>query len=200
MARSRPSPECVRITYQPSVGSGLKRAAAHVRLGSKCEELSVSKSGPLYPLGGPQRDMPPLRRWANNQTWPFYSITSLAPASSEAGTSRPSASAALRFRLLDRQIGGLGALEDFSRVMANQAKGRSEAGSIADQPAGSGKFTPRIDRRNGTARCQRDELLAPAAQERIRADDERASMQLNKGGKGGVCPAQIRLRPPAESK
>jgi len=33
MARSRPSPECVRITYQPSVGSGLKRAAAHVRQG-----------------------------------------------------------------------------------------------------------------------------------------------------------------------
>jgi hypothetical protein len=103
-------------------------------------------------------------------------------------------------RLLDRQIGGLGALEDFSRVMADQAKGRSEAGSIADQPAGSGKFTPRIDRRNGTARCQRHELLAPAAQERIRADDQRASMQLDKGGEGGVCPAQIRLRPPAESK
>jgi hypothetical protein len=28
-------------------------------------------------------------------------------------------------RLLDRQIGGLGALEDLSRVMADQAKGRS---------------------------------------------------------------------------
>src|SRR4051794_2277118 len=36
-------------------------------------------------------------------------------------------------RLLDRQIGGLGALENLSRVSAEQAKGRSEACSIADQ-------------------------------------------------------------------
>src|ERR1700733_13828083 len=36
-------------------------------------------------------------------------------------------------RLLDRQIGGLGALEDLSRVMTDQAKGKSEAWSIADQ-------------------------------------------------------------------
>src|SRR5438270_7576002 len=82
-------------------------------------------------------------------------------------------------RVLDRQIGGLGALEDLSRVSADQAKGRSEACSIADQAAGSGEFTPRIDRRNGMARCQRHQLLAPAAQERIRADDERGSMQLD---------------------
>src|ERR1700752_5050611 len=42
MARSRPSPECVRVTYQPSVGSGLKRAAAHVRLGSwLCENAKT---------------------------------------------------------------------------------------------------------------------------------------------------------------
>ena len=46
-------------------------------------------------------------------------------------------------RLLDRQIGGLGAFEDRSRVSADQAKGRSEACSIADQAAGSGEFTPR---------------------------------------------------------
>src|SRR6266542_5156592 len=57
-------------------------------------------------------------------------------------------------RLLDRQIGGLGAPEDLSRVSTAQVKGRSEACSIADQAAGSGEFTPRIDRRNGMARCQ----------------------------------------------
>src|SRR5947207_5845923 len=82
-------------------------------------------------------------------------------------------------RLLDRQIGGLGALENLSRVSADLVKGKSEACSIADQAAGSGEFTPRIDRRNGMARCQRHDLLAPAAQERIRADDERASLQLD---------------------
>src|SRR5205085_8126751 len=42
-------------------------------------------------------------------------------------------------RLLHRQIGGLGALEDLSRVIADQAKGISEAWSIADQAAGSGE-------------------------------------------------------------
>src|SRR5215470_2221708 len=80
-------------------------------------------------------------------------------------------------RLLDRQIRGLGALEDLSRVSTDQAKGRNEAWPIADQAAGSGEFTPRIARRNGTARCQRNDLLAPAGQERIRADDERAGME-----------------------
>src|SRR5438477_12682696 len=36
-------------------------------------------------------------------------------------------------RLLDRQIGGFGALEDLSRVSTDEAKGISEAWSIADQ-------------------------------------------------------------------
>src|SRR5437763_12136976 len=81
-------------------------------------------------------------------------------------------------RLLDRQIGGLGALEDLCRVSANQVKGSSEARSIADQAAGSDEFAPRIDRRNGMAQCQRHELLAPAAEERIGGDEKRVSMQL----------------------
>src|SRR5207302_3922524 len=55
-------------------------------------------------------------------------------------------------RLLDRHIGGLGALEDLSRVSTDEAKGSCEARSIADQAAGSGEFAPRIDPRNGTAR------------------------------------------------
>ena len=33
---------------------------------------------------------------------------------------------------------------------------------------------------------QRHELLAPAVEERIGADDERAGMQLDEGGEGGV--------------
>src|SRR6266481_3093722 len=82
-------------------------------------------------------------------------------------------------RQLDRQIGRLGAFEDPSRVSTDEAKGSCEARSIADQAAGSGELAPRIYRRNCMARCQRHEPLAPAAQERIRADDERASMQLN---------------------
>jgi len=51
-------------------------------------------------------------------------------------------------RLLDRQIGGLGALEDLPRVSADQAKGSSEARSIGDQAAGVGELPPLIDRRD----------------------------------------------------
>src|SRR5258706_7335299 len=45
-------------------------------------------------------------------------------------------------RLLDRQIGRLGAFEDLSRVSTDQAKGSCEARSIADQAAGSGELAP----------------------------------------------------------
>ena len=54
-------------------------------------------------------------------------------------------------RLLDREIGWLGTLEDLAGVNADQAKGSCEAWSIADQVAGSGEFAPRTDRRNGMA-------------------------------------------------
>src|SRR5260370_10838853 len=89
-------------------------------------------------------------------------------------------------RLLDRQIGRLGAVEDLSGVNADLAIDRSEARSIADQAAGSGEFSPLVRRRNGMARCQRYELLAPAVEERIGGDDERAGMQLDEGCEGGV--------------
>src|SRR5262252_8889613 len=87
-----------------------------------------------------------------------------------------------RRRLLDRQIAGLGTFEYPSSVNADQAKGSCEARSIADQAAGSGELAPCIYRRNGMARCQRHKLLAPAAEERIRADDER----WNEGRENGV--------------
>jgi hypothetical protein len=59
-------------------------------------------------------------------------------------------------RLLDRQIGGLGALEDLSRENAGLPKSGREADSVTDQSAGQGEFTQRIDHRNGIACRQRD--------------------------------------------
>ncbi len=56
-----------------------------------------------------------------------------------------------RRRLLDRQIGRLGALEDPSGVNAGLAKYSGEARSIGDKAAGRGEFTQVIDRRNGVA-------------------------------------------------
>src|SRR6266567_1831082 len=54
-------------------------------------------------------------------------------------------------RLLDRQVGGLGALEDLSRVNAGLAIDSRKAGSIADQAADRGELATLIDRRNGMA-------------------------------------------------
>jgi hypothetical protein len=51
-------------------------------------------------------------------------------------------------RLLDRQIGGLGALEDLSGVNADLAISSREARSIADQATGRGELAKAIDRRN----------------------------------------------------
>jgi len=53
--------------------------------------------------------------------------------------------------LLDRQIGGLGALENPAGVDASLARISGEARSIADQAAGRGELAPPIDRRNGIA-------------------------------------------------
>src|SRR6516165_10005216 len=81
-------------------------------------------------------------------------------------------------RLLHRQIGGLGAVEDPSRVNAVLAIYAGEAGSIADQTTGHGEFTPFIDRRNHMASCQRDELLTPTVEKWVGADDKPAGLQL----------------------
>src|SRR3984893_12375366 len=54
-------------------------------------------------------------------------------------------------RLLDRQIGGLGALEDSSGVNADLTIDSREARSIADQAAGRDEFATLIARWNGLA-------------------------------------------------
>src|SRR6516164_10073382 len=89
-------------------------------------------------------------------------------------------------RLLDRQVSGHRAFEDPSGVNAELAKGRSDARPIADQAPGSGEFTQCIDRRNGMARRQPDELLAPAGEEWLATDNEPVGMQLEEGRKSGV--------------
>jgi hypothetical protein len=43
-----------------------------------------------------------------------------------------------------------------------------------------------MNRRHGMERCQRNDLLAPTAEERIGADNKCAGLQLDKSGEGGV--------------
>src|SRR5689334_11822444 len=57
--------------------------------------------------------------------------------------------------------------------------------SIANQAALRSELTPFVDRRNAMALRKRYELMASAVEECVAADDERASMQLNEGGKCG---------------
>ena len=63
-------------------------------------------------------------------------------------------------RLQDRQVGGLGALEDAAGINADLTKHVREVGSVAHQPAGLDKITLRISRRNLVARRQGGKLHA----------------------------------------
>src|SRR6516164_1640508 len=89
-------------------------------------------------------------------------------------------------RLLDRQIGRLGAVENFSDVNADLAMDRRKAGAIADQTASLGVYAPRINRRNRLTHGQCYQLLAMAFEKGISLDDQPIGAQLGEGGEGGV--------------
>ena len=114
-----------------------------------------------------------------------HSITSSARASSGSGNVRPSALAVLRLmtnstfgRLHDRQVGGLFALENPAGIDAGQTISIGNVATVAHQAAGGGELAHPIDRGHRVARRQRDDLFAPAVEERIGADEERADPLL----------------------
>ena len=74
-------------------------------------------------------------------------------------------------RLLDRQISGLGAVQDLSGVAADPLIGCREDRPIADQAAVRDVISRKIDRRKRMMRCQRRNLLRSAIEERIGDDD-----------------------------
>src|SRR6266567_3661631 len=84
------------------------------------------------------------------------------------------------------QIGGLGPFEDPSGVNPDLAPKARLARPIADQAAELGERAPLVARRNGKPCRQRDELFAPAVEERIGADEERAGLQLEERAEGRV--------------
>jgi hypothetical protein len=85
-------------------------------------------------------------------------------------------------RLLHRQIGRVGALQNFSGVNTRLAIESVGIRAIAYQAAGYDEAPAEIDSGNGVSRCQRQELVASAGQERSGAYEERVSMQLLEGG------------------
>ena len=89
-------------------------------------------------------------------------------------------------RLLDWQIGRRGARENPADIGPSLVIHAGDARSIANQAAGRSEFTPKVDRRDRMARRQRHELVAPAGEKRVRADDERAGMELDEACEGGI--------------
>ena len=87
-------------------------------------------------------------------------------------------------RLIDGQIGGLGAVEDLSEVNASLVPGGRAACTVADQAAGFGEFARIVDHRNGMACRECRKLLAPA--ERHAGNEERAGMMLHERCEGGL--------------
>src|SRR5215471_6429240 len=65
-------------------------------------------------------------------------------------------------RLQDRQVGGVGAVENFASISASLTRPVCLVGSVAHQPAGYDMITVRISRRNPAARRQGGNLHASA--------------------------------------
>jgi hypothetical protein len=82
-------------------------------------------------------------------------------------------------RLHDRQVGGLGAVENAADVNTHLAVGIGELRSVAHQAAGRGELPPLVDRGNCVSRCQRDELLTVSGEQDIGANDQRFDPLLN---------------------
>src|SRR5262249_34774567 len=90
-----------------------------------------------------------------------------------------------------REVGRLGALEDFAGVDTGLTVRFRLAGSVAHQAAGFRKVAQGVDRRNRMSRRQRGNLKAPADKERIRADQERVGSIADKRPKGSLDLATV---------
>ena len=165
-------------------------ASLKFRIVRGCGQEHADAAHPLGLLRA-RRERPRRRRAAekgDELAPPDHSITSSARRRSAVGTLRPSAFAVLRLmhqldlhRLLDRQVGGLGALENAAGVNADLTVRVRNAVSIADQAACHGVLAKWVHRGHRMTRSQCDELLAPAVEEWVTADYERAGSQSGQG-------------------
>src|SRR5262249_55098183 len=84
-------------------------------------------------------------------------------------------------RLLDREVRGLGALQDPAGVDARTAICVRLAGSVAHQTARQGELTQWVARGHRVADRQCGQLFDPASEGWVGADHERAYSQLVQG-------------------
>src|SRR6516162_700820 len=122
--------------------------------------------------------------------WRTHSITSSARASKVGGTSRPSAFAVVRLRtnsnFVDCTTGRSAGItsENPAGIDADLMIRIRDAGSVAHQAAGHGGLPKLVDRGHRMARCQGDQLVTPAEQERIGGDKQCAGPLLDESCKG----------------
>jgi hypothetical protein len=89
-------------------------------------------------------------------------------------------------RQLDRQVGGLGALEDAAGINSDLMVTIREIGSVTHQPAGFDQMTVVIGRRNPVARCKGGKLHGAGVEESVGTDEQRVGVLAREGGKGRI--------------
>src|SRR5262249_43720627 len=82
---------------------------------------------------------------------------------------------------LDRQVGGIGALENAPGIAPDLAIGFADARAVARETARRRVLAPRIDGRQGVALRQRHDGVAAVGEERIGADQEGARAVVDHG-------------------
>jgi hypothetical protein len=82
-------------------------------------------------------------------------------------------------RLLDRQIGRLGTLQNLSRVNPSLARESVGVSAITDQTASCDKLREPIERRNGITRGQCRELVGPGNAEYQSSESVNTGLRLN---------------------
>jgi len=113
-------------------------------------------------------------------------MTSSARASTEAGSSRPSAFAVLRLitrfrRRLHRQIGGFLPFEDAIHVTSGEAVLVNPISSIADQAASGSEVALRVYRRQFVSRCEGNDKIAIVPSGRAPRHDQTAIRRAREG-------------------
>jgi hypothetical protein len=89
-------------------------------------------------------------------------------------------------RLHDRQIGRLGALENFAGVNADLARTVQDVGSVTHQPASRDEFPLGENHWNAVARRQYSKLDTPTVEVIVSHNEEGIGSLTHQGGEGGI--------------
>src|SRR5262245_2073900 len=89
-------------------------------------------------------------------------------------------------RLHDRQVGNLFPLQNPAGVDTDLTVGVGKIGSVTNETTSHSEFALHVNRGHCMSRCQRDDLIALADEERIAGDDECTNPLLHKRCEGGI--------------